>query len=310
MKVIVSMATIPCRKDRLKRNIPSFKNQTYPFDMLIINVLDNLTEEDYQFYEELKKMDSRIVINKADGKWRSCNKLIPTLKRYPDDIIITVDDDIYYPNESISTLMQQYELTPDCIIAQDVHPISLERNNTYINHSFPPLNVRLMQKEWGKYVTCCCLFPPHVFDGSDIFDFDKMMAITKGQHDEVWFWINSMLNGVQCVGLNYVRNFWGETLTNDWDADALRLCKENSKGNYHVKCMDSLNKLYGKRLLPIILGKKAKFTVTKDNIYSFVFCLPHIRQQYKNHFTVEYKGLTKGWKKYIRDIMLGGKVTL
>ena len=39
MKVIVSMATIPCRMERLKENIPSFKNQTYPFDVLVINVL-------------------------------------------------------------------------------------------------------------------------------------------------------------------------------------------------------------------------------------------------------------------------------
>lgn len=308
MKVIVSMATIPCRKDRLKENIPSFKNQTYPFDMLIINVLDNLTEEDYQFYEELKKMDSRIVINKVDGKWRSCNKLIPTLKCYPDDIIITVDDDIYYPNECISTLMQQYEITPDCIIAQEISPLKLERHKTYISYKLY-MDVKLMQKEWGKYLTGCCLFPPHVFDGTDIFDFDKMMELTGGTHDELWFWVNSTLNGVQCVGLNYIRNFEGELITKRTN-DEPQLWQENVFESRQKKYMDNLNKLYGKRLLPIILSKKAKFTVTKDNIYSFVFCLPYIRQFYSDQFTVEYKGLTKGWKKYIRNIMLGGKAIL
>lgn len=95
-----------------------------------------------------------------------------------------------------------------------------------------------------------------------------------------------------------------------WGANEFRLATINVERGRHERYMDNLNKLYGKRLLPIILGKKTQFTVTKDNIYSFVFCLPHIRQQYKNHFTVEYKGLTKGWKKYIRNIMLGGKTIL
>ena len=39
---------------------------------------------------------------------RSYKKLIPTLKRYPDDIIITADDDILYPCNMVSDLYDTY----------------------------------------------------------------------------------------------------------------------------------------------------------------------------------------------------------
>ena len=53
MKVIVSMATIPSRKNRLLENIPSLIHQRYHYDKLIINVLDNLSDEDYEFYNNI-----------------------------------------------------------------------------------------------------------------------------------------------------------------------------------------------------------------------------------------------------------------
>ena len=94
MKVIVSMATIPSRKNRLKENLPSILNQSYPFDNLMLNILDNLSDEDYSFYEELQKMDNRIILNKVEQKWRSCNKLLPALKLYPDDIMLTLVNNV------------------------------------------------------------------------------------------------------------------------------------------------------------------------------------------------------------------------
>ena len=122
-KIIISMTTIPCRKKRLEENLPSILNQSYKFNKLVINIDDNLTKEDYLFYNSLKKLDKRIKINKADAKWRSCNKLLPTLKLYPEDIIITIDDDIYYPVDSIKYLVEEYKKNPECIIAHEINPI-------------------------------------------------------------------------------------------------------------------------------------------------------------------------------------------
>ena len=308
MRVIISMATIPSRMKRLEENIPSVLKQKYPFDLFMINVLDNLSEEEYEFYDKFKKLDNRIVINKVEQKWRSCNKLIPALKLFPDDIIITIDDDIYYPEDCIGALMQQWVKTPKCIIAHEINPLLLEQEETYINY-LNGLDVKLMQKEWGKYLTGCCLFPPHTFDGTEIFDFDKMMEYTQGTHDELWFWINSTLNGVMCVGLNYVRSFGPEVLT-AWEEDEFKLSDTNTDKDKQKEYMDKINEVYGERLLEIILGTNAEFLVTKDNIYAFCHLLPWINALYGKHYTVKYTGLTKDWIKFLKNAVSGKKINI
>jgi hypothetical protein len=300
------MATIPSRMKRLKENIPSILNQRYPFDLFMINILDNLSEEDYAYYEELAKMDNRIVLNKVEQKWRSCNKLIPALKLYPDDVIITVDDDIYYPKDCIGTLMQQWLKTPSCIIAHEVNPILLQKDNTYVTY-LNGYDIKLMQKEWGKYLSCCTLFPPHTFDGTEVFDYEKMMEFTQGTHDELWFWIQSTLNGVMCVGLNYVKTFMPEVLS-EWEEGEFRLADINLSNDKIEEYMDKINEVYGERLISMILSKKPEFLITKDNIYSFLYTLPWINTLYGEHYKILYSGLTKGWIDFLKKAVLGEKV--
>ena len=306
MKTIISMATIPSRKARLKENLPSIINQSYPFDTLILNILDNLSDDDYVFYEDLKSMDKRIILNRVEQKWRSCNKLLPALKLYPNDIIITIDDDIYYPKDSFQTLMQQWVETPNCIIAHEINPILLLKNNTYITY-LNGFDVKLMQKEWGKYLSCCTLFPPHVFDNTEVFDYDKMMEVTQGVHDELWFWINSTLNGVMCVGLNYVKSFMPEMLT-PWTEGEEKLADINGSTEKVTEYMDKINDIYGEKLLSVILNKKAKFTITKDNLYGFLYTLPWIRAIYGNNCKIVYQGLTKSWVSMLNKALSGEKV--
>ena len=112
---IVSMTTIPSRKGRLKDLINIILKQSRQgFEKFCINIDDNLSKEDYEFYDILKEMDNRIEINICDHKWRSCNKLLPTLKKYPNDIIITVDDDVAYPKDCIMQLVIEHVKHPDC----------------------------------------------------------------------------------------------------------------------------------------------------------------------------------------------------
>ena len=300
IKIIVSMTTIPKRKDRLIDNLPYLLNQSYHFDKFIINIDDNLSEEDYKWYNELKEKDERIEINKAEAKWRSCNKLLPTLKSYPDDVIITLDDDIAYPPHTIKCLIDEYVKNPAYIIAHEINPIVLidKKYVTYLN----AYDAMLKQKEWGKYFSNCCLFPPHVFDGSDLYDYDKMMECTNGTHDELWFWVNSTINGVQCIGLNYVKSFAPEMLR-QYEEGEYQLTAINNSNEKITEYMDKINEIYGERLISNILSKKVIFTINQDNIYAFEYLLPKIMNLYRDGFLVKTEGLTKDWDdELIREI--------
>lgn len=298
--VIVSMTTIPKRKDRLMDNLPALLNQSYKFDKLIINIDDNLSDEDYKWYDALLEKDSRIEINKAEAKWRSCNKLLPTLKKYPEDIIITLDDDIFYPEDTVKELVEWHEKEPECIISHEINPLNIKDDYVSYDNAY---DVMLMQKEWGKYFSNCALFPPHVFDGTDLYDYDKMMECTNGTHDELWFWVQSTLNGVQCIGLNYVRSFAPEMLR-QYEEGEYQLTTLNNSASKIDSYMKKINAMYGKRLLENIKAKPCVFTITKDNIYTFLFLLPYVKKWYKGA-QIEIKGLTKDWKNKLFKVMSG-----
>lgn len=296
--IIVSMTTIPNRQKRLMDNLPALINQSFPYDKLIINIDDNLTEEDYKWYEDLKQYDPRIEINKSESKWRSCNKLLPTLKKYPHDIIITLDDDVYYPKDTIKYLVEEHYKHPECIIAHEVNPIKINDDGsiTYING----YDVKLLQVEWGKYLSNCALFPPYSFD-EDLFDYDKMMECTNGTHDELWFWVQSTIHGVQCIGLNYVRSFAPEMLEQYKEGEYCLSVLNNTQEKID-DYMSKINNMYGKRLLEEIKKKNVSFTITKDNIYAFIYLYPIIKSIYFDS-VISFGSLTKDWRQKLLRVI-------
>lgn len=299
-KVIVSMTTIPCRQKRLAENVESLLTQSYNFNVLLINIDDNLSDEEYQWYEDFAKQDYRIVINKSEAKWRSCNKLLPALTMYPDDIIITVDDDIYYPKDSLKELIKIYVNNPDCIIVHEINPLDLRDDK--INY-FNAYDIKMGQKEWGKYLSNCALFPPKVFEGTDLFDYDKMMYCTDGNHDELWFWVNSTLNNIKVIASPYIRTF-NPDVRSEWQEDEYRLCKINDDSMMKVYA-DRITELYGKRLLHNITNNKTEFILTTDNVQHFCATYQTIKSIFYYGFTVDMSRLTNAWRHTVNWVMQG-----
>jgi len=307
-KYIVSMTTIPSRKKRIKDNIKSILEQSWQgFYKYCINIDDNLGEEDYAFYESLKELDERIEINICENKWRSCNKLLPTLKKYPDAVIITVDDDICYGKDCLKYLAEEYEKNPDCVIAHEINPIIVKdgKFESFVN----ALDLKLGQKEFGKYLSNCCLFPPHIFDNTDLFDYDKMMYCTKGTHDELWFWIMSTINGHNVIGLNYVREFGCSTFKDTY-SDGYRLTDINNNDLAVGDYCNRIKKMYGNKLNEVLGKEKIKFVLTKDNIYNFFYNSWIIRNFYDKNFVLDVSQLDTSYLLELSDFLNGSGLNL
>ena len=297
---IVSMTTIPSRLHMLEVNLESLLNQSYQFDKLVINIDDNISKEDLEKYEKLKAVSSKIELNQCESKWRSCNKLLPTLQRYPNDVIITVDDDVYYPDKCIEELVKHYELLPTpqkIIIAHEINPIFIKQQENYVGY-YNTWDYKFKQVEYGKYLSNCCLFPPHVFDGTMLFDYEKMMKYTNGLHDELWFWLCSTLNGIQCIGLNYIQSFEGEVKVKYEEGD-FTLGSINGQANVIKDYMDKISKDFGEQLIGQIKSNPTLFTITKDNIYAILAFQDNLKQLYNYGFQIQFdKDLTSYWRKY------------
>lgn len=120
---------------------------------------------------------------------RSYTKLIPALEKYPDKVIITVDDDIYYSKKLIENLYCSFLSFPTCIHA--LCTLTYEINtNTTINGKriFNPC----FQTGYGGV-----LYPPHSLS-EKVFDRELFMKICPTA-DDLWFYIMAVLNGKQII---------------------------------------------------------------------------------------------------------------
>lgn len=267
-KVIASLTTYPKRFDFLKSAIDSILTQTaYSIvDEFYINVDDNLTDQEYCMYNSLLGVDPKIRIKVCPAKWRSCNKLVWVYKDNPDSVIICFDDDKRYPRKTIERLYSTWTEHRDCIVSYEINPISCNKSGQieYLNS----VDIKLLQMEYGKYLSNACLFPPKAFTDL-IFDYDSMMEITNGNHDELWFWIVSTLNGVKCIGLDYTFSLSAD--------EGVQLCSTDSDltninadpetiSEYNRK----INEKYGNALMGVVMKNPVVFNATHSNIFSII----------------------------------------
>ena len=65
---------------------------------------------------------------------RSYKKLIPTLQKYPESIVITIDDDLLYHYDLVEKLVNAHKKFPKHIIANRIHRIALDNTGRPIGY--------------------------------------------------------------------------------------------------------------------------------------------------------------------------------
>lgn len=121
-KLIVSMTSIPIRIDKVWLTVESLLRQTYKPDKIVLW----LAEEEFPRKEipvRLAEQQKRGLEIRYCGNLRSYKKFYYTAKEYPDDYIVTVDDDIIYAEDMLETLVKAYRKNPGCIICNRSHYI-------------------------------------------------------------------------------------------------------------------------------------------------------------------------------------------
>lgn len=115
-RLVVSLTSFPARIDRLWLVIETLLRQTYKPDMIVLW----LSKEQFSSLEmlptNLLKLQARgLQIELRNEDLKSHKKYYYALQEYPNDIMITVDDDVFYNTHLIAHLVECYNLFPDCI---------------------------------------------------------------------------------------------------------------------------------------------------------------------------------------------------
>ena len=106
-QVMISVTSFPARIHEVKYTIYSLLNQTYKLDQVVLWLgKDQFPNQDADLPADLLKLkDKGLTIS---------------------FLIVTVDDDIYYPKFLLKKLMHEHYAHPDCIIAYRAHRIRFE----------------------------------------------------------------------------------------------------------------------------------------------------------------------------------------
>ena len=141
-KVVVTLTSYGKRVERtLPSTIISLLKQSYRPDVVVL-WLDRDEWNDNTIPNALKKLkDKGLTIRYCENLY-SYKKHIPAIEAYPNDVIITVDDDIYYPSNFIKKLMIEYVKNPNRIYSHLAHRPTFSDNGDLLPYS-----------DWDKLVS-------------------------------------------------------------------------------------------------------------------------------------------------------------
>lgn len=108
-RIVVSLTTYKRRINNIPAVLDSIFSQSLEPDLVVINLAINeiIPEGVYNYIES-----HAIEINRVPDT-KVYKKLIPTLKKYPSDCVIAIDDDFLYPKDMIETFITMHKQYPD-----------------------------------------------------------------------------------------------------------------------------------------------------------------------------------------------------
>ena len=129
--IIVSFTSYPARIKYVEKVLSSLFVQTFPAKKIVLY----LSKDEFPEMEKELPYNLKILIgkNNFEIRWVSENlkphkKWIYAFRDFPNDLVITVDDDVYYPKDMIETLYESYKRFPNCVSALRTHQIAVKDN--------------------------------------------------------------------------------------------------------------------------------------------------------------------------------------
>jgi hypothetical protein len=155
---------------------------------------------------ELKK-NKLFEVRFYEENIRSYTKLIPALKDFPNDIIVTIDDDVWYDKDMLRVLLRLHDKFPDAILAHRAKKIKLNapyrkwKKYRWYHFVFKRIHSSYRNLQTGVGGV---LYPPHSLK-KEMIDSELFKAIAPTT-DDIWFWAAAVANGTKIIPVPFGYN--------------------------------------------------------------------------------------------------------
>lgn len=198
--VIVSLTTFPARINYVHLAIKSLLNQTIKPGKIILW----LSREQFQGidipYTLLELCKYGLEIRYCEDNILAHKKYYYSMKEYPSKTIITYDDDIIYPEDSLEKLLKMHQRYPQAIICNRGREIKVEEGEVAAYRKWK-VSGRIHEGVPTYHVMASTgagtLYPPHCMP-EETFDIEKIkeLALTA---DDLWMKVMSIKGEIHVV---------------------------------------------------------------------------------------------------------------
>lgn len=198
-RIIISLTSYGERLKTVHLTLDTIFRQTEKPDKIVLCV----TQEDYALLPaNLKTLEKKGKIEVLTGEnLRAHKKYFYTMQKYPDDIVITVDDDVLYRRDLVEKLYAAHKLYPDCVCAIRVHRIKFDESG----QPLPYTEWRLRSTEYllqprNDYLATGvggALYPPHLFN-EETFNAELIKELCY-YADDIWLKIMELRSNIRVV---------------------------------------------------------------------------------------------------------------
>lgn len=202
VNITVSFTTYPPRIDAAKYVADTMLRQTVKPDRVIMV----LSKEEYLSKESLpteyKNLELRGLTIVFDEGLKPHNKYHYAMRHFFESLIITVDDDVFYPENLIETLVRSYQKYPSAISALRTHRMLFDGDALRPYNDWDFESTYTDQPAFDLIATggAGVLYPPHCFAAKRelLFDASVIKATCLGA-DDIWLKFMELLCDIPVV---------------------------------------------------------------------------------------------------------------
>lgn len=229
-ELVVSMSTHGIRLHEAYLAIESLLQQSMKPNRIILNISkDEFINTPLPQTIQMQMLRG-LEVNYCED-YLSYKKIIPTLRRFPNAVIITADDDCLYNYDFIENLLISHLKDPTAIWANRIHKIT--KNNDGTLKSYLDWEQQISNQEGSSnlfFFTSVggVLYPPHSLY-KDVTRDDIFMNISKF-NDDVWCFAMAILQGSP-IKKSFTHSETGNDFLSVLEVQNDALCIENTNSD-------------------------------------------------------------------------------
>lgn len=194
--ITVSLTSYSERVVNVHHTIISLLNQSVRSDRLILW----LAEHEYSresLPSALLQLEQYGLEIRFCADIKSYKKLLPALEQFPEDLLVTFDDDVIYPSNQIERLLEAHQQYPTSIICHRAHKILKNKQGNPLPYNQWQLDAEQTEPSDDLMAVGIggILYPPHCLD-SEVFNQQAFMTLCPTT-DDLWFKAMSLKAGTQ-----------------------------------------------------------------------------------------------------------------